>query len=103
MSTLRAEPRVAAITTVEITEDELMVEFADGRRISVPLAWYPRLLAGTPEERDSWRLIGQGEGIHWPELDEDISAENLIFGQPSAESQQSLRKWLAERKGPGAK
>ena len=103
MSTLRAEPRVAAIKTVEITEDELMVELADGRGISVPLAWYPRLLAGTPEERDSWRLIGQGEGIHWPELDEDISAENLIFGQPSAESQQSLRRWLAERKGSGAK
>lgn len=69
----------------------------------MPLAWYPRLLAGTVGERDSWRLIGQGEGIHWPELDEDISAKNLIIGRPSAESQQSLRKWLAERASSHAK
>jgi len=54
-------------------------------------------LHGRPEERNNWRLIGQGEGIHWPDLDEDISAENILFGQPSGESQQSLRRWLQTR------
>jgi hypothetical protein len=63
----------------------------------VPLAWYPRLLHGQPGERANWRLVGQGEGIHWPDLDEDISAENILFGQPSGESQRSLSSWLQAR------
>lgn len=98
MTILKAEPRVAAVKSVSVTQDDLVAELEDGRTISVPLAWFPRLLDGTPEERDNWRLIGQGEGIHWPNLDEDISAANLVFGQPSGESQGSLERWLENRR-----
>ena len=97
MTTLKAEPRLADVVSVTVTDDELRAELSDGRKISVPLSWYPRLLHGTPEERDNWRLIGQGHGIHWPDLDEDISAENLIFGKPSGESQTSFAKWMKSR------
>jgi Protein of unknown function (DUF2442) len=93
------ETRVAVVQHVSVTEDSLWVDLVDGRTISVPLAWYPRLLHGRPEERDYWRLIGQGEGIHWPELVEDISVENIVFGQPSGESQRSLAHWLRTRPG----
>jgi hypothetical protein len=82
---------------VTVTEDTLTVDLADGRTISVPLSWYPRLLHGTPEERTHWRLIGGGEGIHWPDLDEDIRVENLLAGNPSGESQRSLKRWLEGR------
>jgi hypothetical protein len=82
---------------VTISEDALTADLSDGRTISVPLAWYPRLLNGTPEERGNWRLIGMGEGIHWPDLDEDVSVENLVVGRPSGENEQSLRRWLEER------
>lgn len=98
MAILRAETPVAKIQSVDVTEDEIRVGLTDGRLISAPLAWYPRLMHGTQKEREQWRLIGGGEGIHWPELDEDVSAENLMFGQPSAESQASLERWLEERK-----
>lgn len=97
MSTLRAEPRIVAVESVSVTSDELVAELEDGRRISLPLAWYPRLLHATPEERANWRLVGNGRGVHWPDLDEDLSAENLIFGQPSRESQSSLASWLHSR------
>ena len=63
----------------------------------MPLVWYPRLLHGKSEERNNWRLIGKGEGIHWPELDEDISVENVVLGQRSGESQRSFKQWLEER------
>ncbi len=82
---------------VIVTEDALMVDLVDGRTISVPLAWYPRLFYGKPEERSKWRFIGQGEGIHWPDLDEDISVEGLQSGRPSNESQRSFKRWLEER------
>jgi len=82
---------------VAVTEDSLAIDLVDGRTISVPLAWYPRLFRGTTEERKNWRLIGQGEGIHWPDLDEDISVENLLAGKPSGESQRSLKRWLETR------
>ena len=82
---------------VIVTGDALTVDLADGRSISVPLEWYPRLLNGSPQERNHWRLIGQGEGIHWPELDEDIRVENLLAGRPAAESGRSLKRWLAQR------
>jgi hypothetical protein len=82
---------------VSITDDSLIVDLSDGRTLSAPLAWYPRLLHGTPEERNNWRLIGDGEGIHWPDLDEDISVEGLILGRPSSESQRSFQRWLNER------
>ena len=97
MNSLVIEARVAAVHNVDVTEDSLVVDLVDWRTITVPLAWYPRLLHGRPEERDNWRLIGQGEGIHWPELDEDISAENVLFGQPSGESQRSFGRWLQAR------
>jgi Protein of unknown function (DUF2442) len=91
------ESRIALATGVVVSEDTLSVELADGRTIAAPLAWYPRLSHATAEERNSWRLIGNGRGIHWPALDEDISIDNLLAGQPSAESQSSLKKWLAGR------
>ena len=83
--------------TVQVTVDTLTVDLADGRSISVPLAWYPRLAHGTPAERTNWRLIGRGEGVHWPDLDEDISVENLLAGARSGESQRSFKQWIAAR------
>ena len=82
----------------DVTDETLTAELSDGRRVSVPLAWYPRLLEGSAAERANWRLIGTGVGIHWPDLDEDISVENLLTGQPSGESQESFKKWLELRK-----
>jgi Protein of unknown function (DUF2442) len=99
MSPSSVEARSATATQVSVTNDTLTVELSDGRSISVPLAWHPRLLHGTVEERNQWRLIGQGQGIHWPDLDEDISVENLLVGRPSAESRYSLKKWLGRREG----
>jgi hypothetical protein len=94
MNTLTAE---AKAQSVRVTEDTLAVDLADGRTISVPLAWYPRLLHGTLEERNNWRFIGEKEGIHWPDLDEDISVENLLMGKASGESQSSFKQWLEKR------
>ena len=88
----------AAAVNVALTSDSLIVDLADGRSVSVPLAWYPRLLHGTPKQRAQWRLVGRGEGIHWPDLDEDISVENVVLGKPSGESQESLKKWLEARR-----
>ena len=82
---------------VVITDDALTVDLSDGRTISVPLAWYPRLLDGTSGDRDNWRFIGENEGMHWPELDEDISIKNIILGKPSGESQKSFQRWLDDR------
>ena len=75
------------------------MELTDGRTISAPVAWYPRLSHGTTEERNRWRLVGGGRGIHWPDLDEDVSVENLLAGKPSGESQASFKRWLEERHG----
>jgi hypothetical protein len=94
MSTLTAEVRAQAVV---ISDDSLTVDLVDGRTISVPLPWYPRLLYGSAKERNNWRLIGAGEGIHWPDLDEDISVENLLTGKPSRESQSSFQRWLERR------
>ncbi|APB33780.1 hypothetical protein GlitD10_1458 [Gloeomargarita lithophora Alchichica-D10] len=88
---------LAKIQGIEMTADTLSVDLSDGRTISVPLAWYPRLLHGSPAERQDWRLIGDGSGIHWHQLDEDISVMNIMLGQPSGESQQSLQRWLNQR------
>ena len=98
MNTLTIELREAAARNVVVTKDALKLELADGRTVEAPLAWYPRLLHGSPKERNRWRLIGGGEGIHWPDLDEDISVENVLLGQPSGESQPSFKKWLEGRK-----
>ena len=97
MSTLHVEADSLVAQSVSVTDDHLVVDFSDGRTLTVPLAWYPRLLHGTPEERNNWRLIGRGEGIHWPELDEDISVSGLVAGRRSGETQCSLEKWLKSR------
>jgi hypothetical protein len=94
MSTSTADVRAQRIV---IINDSLTVDLSDGRSISVPLVWYPRLLHGTPQERNNWRLIGNADGIHWPDLDEDISVENLLRGNPSGESEDSFKKWLTRR------
>ena len=78
-----------------VTRDALAVDLADGRTLIVPLAWSPRLLHGNATERSRWRLIGRGMGIHWPDLDEDISVAGLLAGKPSGESPGSLAAWLA--------
>ena len=96
------EVSVPEAMSIVVTEDTLTAELSDGRAISVPLAWYPRLVHATPEERSNWELIGGGEGIHWPDLDEDISVEGLLAGRKSGESQRSFRQWLeARREGHG--
>lgn len=82
---------------VLVSEDTLSVDLRDGRSILVPLAWYPRLANSSAAERSNWRLIGRGEGIHWEDLDEDISLLGLLEGRPSGESQASLQRWLASR------
>lgn len=99
MNSSTVETKIPAATRAQINDDTLSVDLSDGRSISVPLAWYPRLSHGTPDERDNWRLIGNGGGIHWRDLDEDISVENLLAGQPSTESQTSFKRWLAQRTG----
>ena len=99
MTTSTAEATTATATDLVVTEDALTVELSDGRSIAAPLAWFPRLFHGTAEERGRWRLIGQGRGIHWPDLDEDISVEGLLAGRPSGESQASFKKWLEARSG----
>jgi hypothetical protein len=85
------------ITQVTISDDTIAVDLSDGRSVSAPLAWYPRLMHGTSGERNHWRLIGRGSGIHWPDLDEDISVENLLGRQPSGEDHASFQNWLASR------
>ncbi|MGO8902893.1 MAG: DUF2442 domain-containing protein [Isosphaeraceae bacterium] len=100
MSSSAVEPREALATRVEVSEDTLSVDLADGRTIAAPLAWYPRLAHATAKERGCWRLIGGGRGVHWPEIDEDVSVANLLAGQPSMESQSSFKKWLANRAKP---
>ena len=97
MSSSTTKIPVVRAEDVRVTGDVLTVELSYGRSISAPLAWYPRLMHGTPEERSQWRLIGSGTGIHWSELDEDISVENLLAGRASGESQRSLKQWLEQR------
>ena len=96
MSTLVTERDSFALSVV-VSEDSLTVRLDDGRSLSVPLAWYPRLLHGTSAERENYELIGEGEGIHWPKLDEDISVEGLLAGRRSAESAEALAKWRQRR------
>jgi hypothetical protein len=97
MNSSTVETQVPSATNAQVSDSTLSVDLSDGRTISVPVAWYPRLSHGTSEERNHWRLNGNGRGIHWPDLDEDISVENLLAGQPSGESQTSFKRWLAQR------
>ena len=97
MNTLAVEIRIPEALNASLTDDTLSVDLSDGRSISVPIAWFPRLLHASEQERNNWRFIGRGHGIHWDDIDEDISIEGLLAGRPSGESQESFKKWLAKR------
>ena len=97
MSTSGTEVRGALAQKIAVSDDALSIDLSDGRTIAVPLAWFPRLAHGSTVERQNWRLIGGGDGVHWPQLDEDISVESLLAGRRSGESPESLRRWLAGR------
>ena len=100
MNTSPAEVPVVEAQSVSVSKDALIVDLSDGRTISVPLSWYPRLSHATTRERDTSELLGGGVGIHWPDLDEDISVQGLLAGRPFGESQASLQRWLEGRKTP---
>ena len=101
MSISGIELREANAQGLSVTEDALVVDLTDGRTITVPIAWFPRLAYGTEQERANWRLIGKGEGIHWQDPDEDISVESLLAGRRSGGTQDSLRRWLDGRRPKG--
>lgn len=103
MSTSRAEQPAPSAVTVKITSDAFSVELDDGRTVTVPIGWYPRIAHASSRERRNWRLIGTGEGIHWPDLDEDVSVDGILRGRPSAESQASLERWLSGRESSAGK
>ena len=89
-----AQPKAVEVT---VTDDTLLVDLEDGRTISVPIGWYPRLAHGTPDERQNYQLSGSGRGIYWPDLDEDIGVEGLLLGKQSTESPTSFARWLQQR------
>ena len=97
MSTLVLEVE-PAVVNVKVTDDDLILQLADGRRIFVPLAWYPRLLNASEGERGRWHILGDGYAIEWPDLDEHVGIEGLLAGRPSGESPQSLKRWLDSRR-----
>jgi hypothetical protein len=97
MNSSMDERQMPFATRVKVTDDTLSVDLSDGRTILVPLAWYPRLSHATEKERKVWRLVAGGQGIHWRDIEEDISVANLLRGQPSGESQDSLKNWLGAR------
>src|SRR4051812_46220550 len=98
MSISGIEIKEAVAQSVTLTDSALTVDLVDGRTITAPLSWFPRLLHGSERERANWRLIGGGEGLHWPLLDEDISVASLLAGRRSGETQESLRRWLESRR-----
>jgi hypothetical protein len=97
MATSVVEIEVPTALSVKATGESLTVDLSDGRSITVPLEWFPRLVHATPAERGKWSLIGRGLGIHWKDLDEDISVEGLLAGKPSGEGQESFSRWLKAR------
>lgn len=97
MTTSAVEMAVPNAERIMMTEDTLSVDLSDGRTISVPLAWFPRLLHATLAEKKNWRLIGKGQGVHWEDIDEDISVEGMLAGRRSGESRDSFKKWLERR------
>ncbi|MCC6124429.1 MAG: DUF2442 domain-containing protein [Pirellulales bacterium] len=96
MNTLVLETAPLA-KAVAVSDDELILDLADGRRIMVPLAWYPRLLNASPAERKNWLLLGDGYAVEWPDLDEHIGVEGILAGRLSGESRRSLERWLDSR------
>ena len=98
MNSLATKQIEIRASSVRVSDDALIVDLSDGRTVSAPLAWYPRLLHGTAVERDDHQLIGEGLGIHWPRLDEDISVEGILAGRRSHESKESFEHWLTARR-----
>ena len=89
-------------TNLHFADDSLTVDLADGRTITVPLSWYPRLEHATKQERENWEILLDGEGFHWPDLDEDLSVDGFVKGRPSGESKRSFERWLkAKNEGRG--
>jgi Protein of unknown function (DUF2442) len=101
MNSSAVEIQEARAQSVRVTEDALSVDLVDGRTISVPLVWYPRLWHGTPGERGHFEIFGDGTYLHWPDLDEDLTVAGLLAGRHSEESPQSLQKWLKSREAQG--
>lgn len=97
MRSSATDSRAPLAEDIEVTDQALTVVLQDGRSVRVPLDWYPRLKHGTPDERREWRFVGNGEGIHWPRLDEDVSVAHLLQGIASGESAGSLAQWLSDR------
>jgi len=91
---LEKEPLAIGIS---FYDENMVVELADGRSLRIPLEWYPRLFHGAPKERQNWQLLGDGDAIEWPDLDEHIGVEGLLAGRRSVESQKSIQKWLSLR------
>ena len=89
---------LARILNVAVTDDTLSVDLEDGRTVSVPIGWYPRLAYGTAAERANLQISGAGYGIHWPDLDEDVGVEGLLLGKRSSESATSFKRWLQRRR-----
>ena len=87
----------ARAQAVEVREDTIVLDLVDGRTMTVPIVWYPRLWHGVKEERAHFELLDEGRYIHWPDLDEDLSIEGMVAGRRSGENAESLRKWLAKR------
>ncbi len=98
MTILAVDSEIPMACNVMVTDDTLNVDLNDGRSVSVPLPWFPRLYHASPAERRNWRFVGQGHGIHWEDIDEDISVAGLLQGRRSGESQDSLKRWLDSRK-----
>jgi hypothetical protein len=96
MSTLQLEHDPVA-SSIETTAEHLIVDLLDGRRLIVPLGWYPRLQRATDAERKNWQLLGEGYAIEWPDIDEHIGVDGLLAGRRSSESVASLNRWLASR------
>jgi len=91
----KVEPRATDLT---FSKQAMTIHLADGRVLTVPLAWYPRLLHASPSERHNYEIVGDGEYLHWPELDEDLTVVGLLEGCRSAETAASVKKWLSTRK-----
>ena len=92
---LNKEPRIADVMS---TGELLTISFDDGRVVSLPLKWYPRLYRATPAQRRNWELIGHGYGVHWPDVDEDLSADGLLRGSPSREYTRTIEKQKSKRR-----
>jgi Protein of unknown function (DUF2442) len=97
MNTSPAEVTLVQAQIVVFSDDSFTIELTDGRSLTIPISWYPRLVHGSQKERMNWELLGDGIGIHWPDLDEDISVEGLLAGRHSGETQASLQRWLDGR------